>query len=374
MSVGTPTGAHTMFAPSGVPGRYPLKRNSMPSGKGVKRGIPANTNRRPPGPPRPPVRGAVAARRAERLSRGLSRALTAVALAGAVYEAWKPYEPASDVQLPTRQWPNRDGWVREGNGWRIPGKNGFQTVPDPVFVGTITETSFEPDVVNTPYHHYGPRWQPRKGSSYIEWLYGWYRPRNSRIGFTYPLTEAGAVADALADARYRWHNGTVYPGRNAPRVASDVAVLVTNLPPGGVAVVPDTPAGRPPKGVKERKYRSGKGWVSALLSTITETADLWNAVLEASGWKYVDRQSGAGWWDRNPDLEDSRFWQQWDWLIDDGHWRDIDGDVLLRELVKNAIEDFFVAKFNQTGNAKWLDAMERFGFSRPVGPTTGPLF
>lgn len=370
MSIGTPLGKH-LGRPLARPGGG--FSNSMPDGRGVKPplGFPANTNR-PPAPAgggykRPPSRG---------LGDALGRGLAALALAGAVYEAWKPYE--AETPVPMRALPNITGWVRVPNGWIIPGKAGYSG-PAPVYLGVATDKVDVPDKLGVVRrHYYSPVHVPNyRGGAWVDWNYGWTQYLNRAPGWVYPVSPLGdPVLDpvplpgvAPRPMPYRFHPGRVSmrsPARHAP----NVAVVIRP----GRSPVSDTPAGRPRPGVREGKYRSGKPWVNALLSTITEGLDLWNVVVEASGWKYVPHRGGAGFWQRNPDLADERFWQQWDWFIDDGHWRDVDGEALARGLVEEALEDWFYGKFNSTGNRKWLDAMDRFGFSRPHGPTVGPVF
>lgn len=133
---------------------------------------------------------------------------------------------------------------------------------------------------------------------------------------------------------------------------------------------PASPYGR--SRVPERKYSGVPVWLAVAAHTVTENLDLWNALVEAAGWKYSPHRGGAGFWQRDPALSDVRFWQQWHYMVDQGGWQNIEADAALRNMLANWLEDLSYGLASRFSNRGYLRALQHAGLFRPVGLGTGP--
>jgi hypothetical protein len=109
---------------------------------------------------------------------------------------------------------------------------------------------------------------------------------------------------------------------------------------GAISKVP--PYGRPPRNVKETKYtvKGAPAWVYEIVNNLTESVDLLHALAVASGYK------GGNKWDETPYVV-----QEFEWLFKYGHWRDIEGNALLKALLYEWATDQAFGRLSGGGNS-----------------------
>lgn len=314
-----------------------------------------------------------------------------------MYDMWKPFEdqPAPEgltkfnPGVAPRSWTSQYDVNGKLTGWRVPGRLLAQNIA--VQLGYATDMATVPRVLTgfttmTAYLD-GPR-PSGFGNPYVDWrrsftMYaGQYAPPARGNVEIDPFT-AQPIGSPQSDPWSIPRNAPNY--RPSQQAVTPVVGVAANPDPGFGFVIapvgpvlPTGPYGRLPN-VKERKYRlSGASGVLAAtflhtVSASTELLDFWNVLLDAMGFKYVNYQSGAGFWLRNPKLGDNRFGQQVQWFLDHG-FSEFDRNKFLQGLVSNVLEDRIVGKISKKSAKSYLDLNRAFGHGRPVSIGAGMLF
>lgn len=109
---------------------------------------------------------------------------------------------------------------------------------------------------------------------------------------------------------------------------------------------------------RERKYRprwAGKAW--ALIGFVTEANDVFEAFWKGLPGKLKRRAFVENGYKKLSQLDKARFLAR--------HWREVDVDRFIKELIENQVEDFIYGKIGQAAGAASREA------NRPVGYQTG---
>lgn len=252
------------------------------------------------------------------------------------------------------------GWFFDGAGWSAPGYNEALVSSTPFkaglsypqsgygpLTGAATTYFWENHPTGRYQHWYGDfDINAYPGATYGRWFYSGISvgPGGTFIGTKSPTRYVETVPGT---PRYQWSRTKGSP--------PSVTTIGTAIAPFG-----GSPYGKTSQ--KEKKLSASNTvplWLLHAISTITELLDLWQIMSKLTGFKY-NRWIGG-----------PRIYQQFDWIVIKGHWREIEASEFLKEALAEWAQDRQIALFNKKGHQLWFDSQYLPGNSTH-GPTVGP--